>query len=299
MTVIDREAAPVETKRLSPYRSLIQWIEFLNEDNPMVSEYRRVLRRFLRSGVLAVATSIIVFLVYYINNIVGAYRDMSDGSLAFCNLELKLMTIALPALMYGAISGEREHDTWDALTLTRLTASQIVFGKLKWRFYVYLLIVVLTNIPILIIHYHILDPVPLDVLLQTQTVLLTWGVLVSAYTLWVSTMTKRSITTLIVVAGSLFGLLYLLPTLYDIIWISLGLQSRGFGGFEDPFNLTMMTFNPFFSLPDLISTGENGIPLLKYGTSGLPQIAVYVSLSVIFFRLTTTRIVRLVGPSRN
>ena len=44
--------------------------------------------------------------------------------------ELFLITFVTPASVAGAISGERQHRTWDLLVVSRLSTRQIVWGKL-------------------------------------------------------------------------------------------------------------------------------------------------------------------------
>lgn len=45
-------------------------------------------------------------------------------------LQLVLLVLAVPGLAAGAIAGERERQTLDLLLVTRLSAAQVVFGKL-------------------------------------------------------------------------------------------------------------------------------------------------------------------------
>jgi ABC-type transport system involved in multi-copper enzyme maturation permease subunit len=48
---------------------------------------------------------------------------------ALCIFQILLIVFVTPASMAGAISGERQHRTWDLLLMSRLSAKDIVWGK--------------------------------------------------------------------------------------------------------------------------------------------------------------------------
>jgi len=66
-------------------------------------------------------------------------------SLAF--FELALITLFTPALAAGAISGERERQTFDVLLVSRVSALGIVWGKLVASL-AYVLLLILTALPL-------------------------------------------------------------------------------------------------------------------------------------------------------
>jgi ABC-type transport system involved in multi-copper enzyme maturation permease subunit len=130
--------------------------------------------------------------------------------------ELVLVTLVTPASIYAAISGEREKATWDALILTRLTPAQIIVGKVAWRVAVILLIMAVMLVAIFVSQFMGKDPFDRPTwpaLLVAQAMILAWGVLLAAFSLWVSSRTKQSVTTISAVVGTMLGTLLLFPTL--------------------------------------------------------------------------------------
>jgi ABC-type transport system involved in multi-copper enzyme maturation permease subunit len=66
---------------------------------------------------------------------------------AVVGIELLLVCFIAPAFTAGAISGEREHQTYDLLRTTLLTASQLVFGKLASALS-YILLLLIAALPL-------------------------------------------------------------------------------------------------------------------------------------------------------
>jgi len=276
--------------------SFKNWLRLTLVDNPMFDESKREQRRFLRYGLAMRIVILALFAMFYLWLILESYLGHTDGSEPFCYLELVLLTLALPASIYGSISGERERATWDALVLTRLTASQIIFGKLIWRMRIIALIVVLSIIPIIVSRFN---PDSYDttnwMVFRTQLVLCSWSLLLCTFGLWVSSSTKRSITSLAVITGSLIGVLLALPVLYAMFTNMVsGSQTNA-----DPISQVMYTLNPFVCMGPLLGTRPYGdSPLIAGGEFGYPQIAVFLGLALLFIVFTYWRIIRLERPIR-
>lgn len=198
-------------------------------DNPMTLEATRVWRRFTRTGgdtgkgVNITVLSILA--VIYIWLLVAILRYREDMSAWFLLLELGLLTLIVPGSMYAAVSGERERMTWDGLIMTSLSPGQIVVGKLLWRVVLILGIAALFVPPLLLCHFGTgllgdgrngTYKLPLSDLFLAQGVVVSWGFLLAGFSLWVSTKTKRTITTLAIITLSLLGFLVIVPVLVGL-----------------------------------------------------------------------------------
>jgi hypothetical protein len=200
-------------------------------DNPMSLEATRVWRRFLRSGgdtgKGVNITVLSVLAVIYLWLLLAILRYREEMSMEIFLLELGLLTLVVPGSMYAAVSGERERLTWDALIMTSLSPGQIVVGKLLWRVVLILGIAVLFIPPLLLSHYatgllgegrvlHPQDGPSLSELFLAQGVVVAWGLLLAGFSLWVSTKTKRTITTLSIVTMTLLSFLVLIPVIVSL-----------------------------------------------------------------------------------
>ena len=276
-------------------------------DNPMLSEATRVGRRFLRSGgetgkaVNYVILGLIAFMYFWLLLVIVRFReDMTLGLLLF---ELTLLTLVVPASIYGAISGERERATWEGLILTRLTPAQIIAGKILLRILIIGVIVLLMSLPIALsqmVGRYSRDLTGLA-LLRGQATIFCWAVFLSAFGLWVSANTRRSVTTIAVLSGSLLATLLLLPILLSIFGVQLDYIRAG-----NPFDRIGSFFvhlNPFFALSQLgESQGRR-----QYGGYGAeyPAFApfllfvlplVYLGAALFLIRLTHRSLRRLEAP---
>lgn len=212
-------------------------------DNPMAQEGARALRRFARAGGggaaagqgadatrsvnIAILALLGLLYLWLLVLIVRSGEDMSQGVLF---LELLLVTLVVPASLYAAISGERERLTWDALILTRLTPGQILVGKLLWRLGIVAGIALLFLPPLLFSHYapflsHLRNTgyglsrgadYSLGELALMQGGILGWAFLLSGFTLWVSARTRRSVTSISLVAVAVFAFVVLVPALASL-----------------------------------------------------------------------------------
>jgi hypothetical protein len=195
----------------------------LFRENPMNIESLRAVRRLTATGgartgasrhagrvILGVIGTIYLWLLFSIL----VYKEDISLELLYC--QFFLLTALIPASLYEAISGERERLTWDSLILTRLSPARILVGKLTWRLLMAGGIILLFQPPLLLAHFvtKFKATYSLPDLYWTQLCLVCWCAFVAAFTLWVSARTKRSVTTLAVVAMTLIAGLVLVPALY-------------------------------------------------------------------------------------
>jgi len=103
--------------------------------------------------------------------------------------QLVLIVFVTPASMAGAISGERQHRTWDLLVISRLSALDIVWGKLLGGM-VFNLLLIAASIPLFGLIFLFGGIGPGD-LISTLVVFLVTVLLLGTASLAVSTLTAR------------------------------------------------------------------------------------------------------------
>ncbi|HVK02553.1 MAG TPA: hypothetical protein VM490_03710 [Armatimonadaceae bacterium] len=194
----------------------------LISENPMTYEGTRIWRRFLRSGTETGrgfnTISLIVLGLFYAWMLLVIVRFREDVSPMLLTLELLTLSIAIPASLYGAVSGEREKQTWDSLVMTRLSPAQILAGKMLWRVLMIVATMAVFAFPTFLSHFvaRRQTEYTFAALVWTQFLLLGWSLLLAGFTLMVSAKTKRSITTLSVVVVALLTFLGLVPSLFAL-----------------------------------------------------------------------------------
>lgn len=278
------------------------WQELVVE-NPVLEESVREQRKFFKTASEGSKTGpriiIGIALFFYAWLVVQASLAHEDGTEVFSYIELIALTLVLPGSIYGAISGERERSTWEALVLTRLTPAQIVAGKLLWRLRMMLYIAGIVLIPMLVSRVSDThsDDITGGSVWMSQAMILSWGILLSTFSLWASSCTKRSVTTLAIVAVTLIGLLIALPTLYSIF---AGIQ--GDDTHDSVLYQAITAFNPFTVLglifrPDSAGYRMDGAAGTELG-SGFYQTVVWLLLSGLFVKLSCDKLRQMEEPKR-
>jgi len=202
-------------------------------DNPMNFETTRVLRRFFRVNGETTRglniTIVAMLLLLYILILIAILCSREDMSAPLLMFEAVLLTLIVPASMYGAISGERERLTWDGLILTRLSAGRILAGKLLWRLLLIAFLMALFSVPLFLGHAtsRFRPDYTTAGLIQAQMVVGAWSVFLAAFSLWVSAKTRRSVTTLALVATALLAFTLLIPVLVGLFGGPVSLTVEG------------------------------------------------------------------------
>lgn len=135
---------------------------FINQilDNPVIAKELKGRMRGGRSfTLLSVYLALISFFIVLIYLFLSVDGSLSTGSLEYLQivgkmifstvilLELLMIGFIGPALTSGAISSERERQTFDLLRTSLLSGRALVFGKLSSAV-VFLLLLILTAIPV-------------------------------------------------------------------------------------------------------------------------------------------------------
>lgn len=268
-------------------------------DNAMTGEMLRHARKAWRgSNPGAVLANIILsgmLAMVYVYLLIGIIRWDLQMTLGVQIAELFAVTLIAPAAIYAAISGEREKSTWDALVLTRLTPAQIVIGKLAWRVALVVGMMLLLLLMILISQTRgpVHDRPSAMAVLVAQLLILSWGVLLSVFGLWVSARTARSVTSIGVILGALIGALIMLPTLLSI-W-GAQMDPRRAVTFWDKVALAVTSVNPFLLVGDL-GEGRNRVhDLYRSPEWGLVVVVIYLAVAAFLLWRTHATVKRLSG----
>ncbi|HEY4025253.1 MAG TPA: ABC transporter permease [Candidatus Dormibacteraeota bacterium] len=192
------------------------------------------------------------------------------GSLAF--IQLSLVSLFAPALAAGAISGERERQTFDVLLVSRMTAGAIVWGKLVASV-AFMLLLILSALP-LFAAVFLFGGIDFQQFVITQLLTVTTAVSIGGVSLFLSAVFRRTLPSTVVAYGVAF--VGLIGTLVAGALFSFALLLRAPGaglpstnGDFHPFLFT----NPFYALW-VVLNNPNGAPM---AVGRLIQLLFFVS----------------------
>lgn len=206
----------------------MSWFEDLVTANPMMTETKRFLRRFLgaRSStyVLTLVLTAVCYLVLLV--LIIAYPGMPPQVLI--HIQTGLFCIILPSMLHGAIAGEREKRTWDLLLSAPISKEQIIVGKFMSSVVAIAATFVLLGFPTLItfiqqkseqgsfgVASSLETSVPRIVL--AELVSLSFGFVLAAWCMFVSARSKRAFAAQSAIYGSLLCALIVWPALTSIM----------------------------------------------------------------------------------
>jgi ABC-type transport system involved in multi-copper enzyme maturation permease subunit len=166
---------------------------------------------------------ITLFYLWTLGMIVRIHEDMTAFLLT---MELVIVTGVVIATVYGSIAAERERSTWDALILTRLTPGQILVGKIVWRLAIPLVVVILMAVPVALSASYRRSGTPQGMLgifhlLLAHVIVLTWAALLAGFAAFVSARSRRSVSAMAVITGTLLGALLLVPMLASMFGLEM------------------------------------------------------------------------------
>ncbi|MEI8280874.1 MAG: ABC transporter permease [Armatimonadota bacterium] len=200
------------------------WWEVLITKNPMMAEVNRFRKRFLsiRGSSVAINGGIgIVLVLYALFAMICVYYRGDIEPIMLLGLFIVLMLLAIPLLLHGAISGERERRSWDMLMVAPITHAQIIVGKFMGAFAGLGMAFGLFMIPVVIDAAFHSESQFVNVLLASIVVMAQGGSLI-AMTLLISSRVKRPLIALAVSIGVVMIYFVVFPTVISSATFVLG-----------------------------------------------------------------------------
>ena len=198
-------------------------------DNPVIlKELRGRMRGGQAFTLLTIYLGLIaMFIVFIYSLIAPTYSFRWDPSLrqeagkaifgTVVLLELLLVSFIAPGLTAGAITSEREHQTYEILRATLLSARSLVLGKLGSAF-AYLFLLILTAVPLQSLAF-LLGGVGLGELIVSGLMLVVTAVFFCTLGIFFSSLLKRTLTaTVSSYAAILFSFLALVFVFFLIAY---------------------------------------------------------------------------------
>jgi ABC-2 type transport system permease protein len=140
-------------------------------------------------------------------------------------MQLSLVALFAPALAAGAISGERERQTFDVLLVSRLSALSIVWGKLVSSV-AFMLLLILAALP-LFAAVFLFGGIDLEQFAITQLLTASTAVSIAAVSLFLSAVFGRMLSSTVASYGVAFA--GMVGTLIAGVLMSVGLIGRTAG----------------------------------------------------------------------
>ena len=268
-------------------------------------------------GLMSVFTALLYLI--FTTSTVGATGSASIGSvgrvlfIGLVGIELLLIIFIAPAFTAGAITGERERQTYDLLRTTLLASPSFVIGKLESALS-YILLLLFSAIPLQSIAFLFGGVTELElviafvVLLVTAITLGTVGIFFSAITPRTISATVRSYTVALAVT---FGIpiVLSLPLLNAFVNATSGFGS---GITASPvvetiliyLGLVLVSLNPVATslvsqqlLADRQVLGFSDLTLASDGST-IPLVSPWISFTILYLVISTILIVLAVRQTR-
>ncbi|MBN2304949.1 MAG: hypothetical protein JXQ72_10750 [Anaerolineae bacterium] len=299
-------------KRWNPLRSLV--------DNPVVLKELRGRMRGARAFIVltiyllllgAFASLIYVAVAESSNNVSGQVSVGEIGRTLFSGvvaIEMLLVSFIAPAFTSGAISGEREHQTYDLLKTTLLPAHTFVFGKMLSSM-AYVLLLLAAAIPLQSIAFFFGGVAETEIILSF-VILTATALLFSAFGLYFSARSKRTLSASVLTYSIATFITFGMPILLGAIMLILGLSLDG--GYSSQTEIAMLyvvgivlSTNPAATalLTQYVLLNQRSIGLFEYTLDSgdtvtlispwIPFSILYVLLAVVFFVLAVRRVRRV------
>ncbi len=181
-------------------------------------------------------------------------------ALAF--FQVALIALFAPGLAAGAISGERERQTFDVLLVSRITALGIVWGKLVASV-AYVLLLVLTALP-LFAAVFLFGGIDFEQFVVTQVLTVLTAVTIASTSLFLSAAFRRSLPATVTSYAAAFG--GMVGTSVAGALLTFVAVQRSGGNDVHP----LLFINPLYAL-QVVLNNPNGAPV---ATSRLLQLLV-------------------------
>ncbi len=199
-------------------------------------------------------------------------------------VELLLVVFLAPSMTSGAISGEREHLTYDMLIATPLRPSQILSGKLVAALS-YLFLLIFAAVPVFSV-VLVFGGVELGAILRALALLVAATIFFGAIGLFCSALMRRT-SRATTIAYMVVLLLVGVPVLVASVW---GQFSTPPGQQAPPWLLYLNPFSALLSVTtlgvsgDLVNPAMSSMPMFIFGDpfGGLPMLSL-LSSGVLYY----------------
>jgi ABC-type transport system involved in multi-copper enzyme maturation permease subunit len=245
--------------------------------NPMLIEIKRFRRKFFTFGGNPASSAILALaLVCYVGLIMVVLSGKGEiPPVALVMFQTMVLGLLAPAMLYGAIAGERERRSWDLLLVAPISKAQIVVGKFIGAMAGIGLTIGLCLLPVLMAAVTYRRTNWHDLFLS-ELVSASFALLVCALTLLLSARVRRGFMALGAALGTLAVWLAVVPLLLST------LVGSGPGTME-----LMMLLHPFMALGMILSHGERSMyssaenEYVSASLWGYPQTLAYLVLTVV------------------
>ncbi len=278
--------------------------------NPIVKKDLRVLSRSMKIawGIFAYeAVLLVVFLfaIWIIFDEMGGYGYSSNYQ-SFVTLfpmisalEFGIIALLMPIMTATAVSGEKERQTFDILLTTVMTPRAIIRGKVGSAV-IRVMVFMIGSIPLMALSFT-LGGLSWSNLFITMIAFLLFAILTGSFGIFASTLTRKSITAIILTY--VFYFVFINVTAVPTLIINV---SRAFGGSSGSTSILLL-FNPVAAIIELFVMMLGGENL--FGGSALGWMSGWVWLivsgvimfgfSLLFQELAARRIDPLFGYVSN
>jgi ABC-type transport system involved in multi-copper enzyme maturation permease subunit len=193
------------------------------------------------------------------------------GALAL--IQLSLVSLFAPALAAGAISSERERQTFDVLLVSRVSAAGIVWGKLIGSI-AFMMLLILAALP-LFAAVFLFGGIDFEQFLVTQVLTVSTALSIGAVSLFLSALFRRTLASTVVAYGvAFFGMVgtWVAGTIFTVV-ITVRSAATALDGTGADVHPLLFT-NPLFAM-NIVLNSPNGAPMhvgrllqLMFMTSG-------------------------------
>ena len=247
------------------------------KENPMRIEISRFRRRFLGFGGTGLTSAVLsLVLLCYVGLVMLVVNMRGDlPPVALIIFQTILFCFFGPAMLHGAIAGERERRSWDLLLVAPISKAQIVAGKFMGALAALGIGAAAMALPTLIAALGYRKTGLWDLALA-EAVSLSFCTLICAWTIFLSARANRPFMALGATLGTLALGLLIVPALF----VSLAGNDR----FSAEIFLGL---NPFTALAALMESGEGrGLygdgAVIDRSMYGVPHILLYLFLTIAF-----------------
>jgi hypothetical protein len=258
-------------------------------------------RSFTLLSVYLALISFFIVLIYLFLSVDGS---LSNGSLQYLQivgkmifstvvlLELLMIGFIGPALTSGAISSERERQTFDLLRISLLSGRALVFGKLSSAV-VFLLLLILSAIPVESLAFFLGGVGMAEIVISTLMLVVT-AIFYCTLGLFFSSFAKRTLTSTVSSYASILLSLIVLVFLLFFVGIFTSSSILGATIVEDIIGIFLwflFSTNPFFAatVSEVILVDSQSLFMTTsgfLGSSSIPLPSPWIFYTIFHIALT-------------